>query len=136
MKKVICLFLLLFLFPLIGNADTQLVYLGRIDLAGMVPPALPECGTSLKFESTDLPLTSAAEQKAGYIPGRFRQAILEMQEKGLELQFKVDHVYASPLPGKFLSVEVWVYTSKMTDISPLVYSIPVITVSELSAMTE
>ncbi|MDF3128209.1 hypothetical protein P0Y35_03260 [Kiritimatiellaeota bacterium B1221] len=136
MKKVFPLFLLLLVSPLHGFAETQMVYLGRIDLAGMVPDVLPACGSSLHFQSCSLPLTAETEQKTGYIPGRFREAIEAMRSKGLELQFEVDHVYASPLPGKFLSVEVWVYTSEITDISPLVYSIPVIRASELSAMTE
>ena len=136
MKKIIPLFLLLLAFSTLGFAETYLVYLGRIDLAGMVPRPLPECGTYLKFQSAELPLINHSEQKVGYIPGRFRQAIEEMQAKGLEFQFEVDHVYDAPLPGKYLSVEVWVYTSDMKDLSPLFYCIPVIDPSELSAMTE
>ncbi|WFB34900.1 hypothetical protein P3T73_12090 [Kiritimatiellota bacterium B12222] len=136
MQKFISLFLILTALPLCASEDLYLVYLGKMDLAGMVPISFPKQGTELIFESVELPLTDLQAVPAGFIPGRFREAIVEMQKKGLQLQFEVDHHYESPLPGKFLSVEVWVQTHDLDLIRPLIYSIPIQASHEIAAFSE
>ena len=105
-------------------AESHQVYVGLIHLAGLVPEVLPSPGTSLQIESPDQALKDKELTPIGFIPVYFREAITQMRERGVKVVFTVEHCYENPLPGKYISVEVWAFASDSKDIVPLIYTLP------------
>jgi hypothetical protein len=132
-KLIVCVSLIVL--SQILHAESRAYYLGTLNLAGLVPTDLPEPGTQLGYQTTSQALTTV-DQPIGYIPRKFRPAIDQMLEQGLELRIEVSHLFANPLPGKFVSVEIWVTTQNEEKIRPLIYSIPVLEPPPLTAMND
>lgn len=123
MKTTTRLFPVLLLLCLPPLMAAERICLGRLDPAGMPPVDLPREGESLVIESTEQPLRNASAQPAGYIPAVFRGQIHTMLQRGVRLRFDVVHRYHTPLPGRFISVEVWADTDDVTLLVPLMYKI-------------
>lgn len=130
MKKILIVLLL----PLFSHATETAHYcLGRIHLAGMVPEKLPVEGSPLHLHSLVQPLLNSEGEPVGYIPSRYLTAVQSMRASGLQLQLEVEHVYRDPLPGKYISVEVWVTTDRPELLRPLLYNIPALPDDALTA---
>jgi len=117
-------------------AEPREYFVGTLNLAGLVPIELPEPGTLLRYQNLEQALTTWNQQTIGYIPRKFRDPLNTMLQVGLELRFEVGHVFADPLPGKFISIEVWVRTEHPEKIQPLIYSIPALERPPLTAIND
>lgn len=133
-KLIVCLALLTVAQSL--YAEPREYFVGTLNLAGLVPRELAEPGTVLSYQNLEQSLTTWDQQSIGYIPRKFRDPLNTMLQAGLDLRFEIVHVFADPLPGKFISVEVWVRTEHREKIQPLIYSIPALERPPLTAIND
>jgi hypothetical protein len=118
--RILSLLVLLLGLPVRSESPT-LYFMGRIHLAGLVPDQPPPVGIELTLTSPEQPLTHSKEQPAGFIPAVYRDQINRMLTPDIRLYFRVEHLYLHPLPGKFMSVEVWAETTDPGQLVPLIY---------------
>lgn len=129
--KIILILVILCSLPL--SAEIRRVYVGSVDLAGLVPDPLPDVGHQLVLPDPVQPAVDRTGRPIGYFPVLFRSAVTAMQAQGVRIHLEVDHAYVHPRPGKFLRVLVWAETSDLSLIEPLQYDFPIQPDHELSA---
>jgi hypothetical protein len=100
------------------------IFVGHVDLAGLVPAQRPGRGTRLLLTDPEHPLRDRNESPIGYIPTLFRRPIEQMRADGVDLYLEVDHLYHTPRPGKFIRVTLWARTHDLSRIRPLIYRLP------------
>jgi len=95
-------------------------YMGRIDLAGLVPDSLPSRGAELPLHSVEKSVTGPGGKPVGFVPVRFRESLNLMVKNGVTLVLRVEKIHSEPQPGRFLTVSVWAYTTSMEPLRPLI----------------
>jgi len=114
------------------TADTRRVFLGNIDLAGLVPQTLPTRGDRMVLESTEAPVLDEHHHPTGYLPVLFREPVARMLERGVAITLEVEYIYQTPRPGRFVRTTIWADTQDLSLIEPLIYHIPIHTEDDLS----
>lgn len=114
------------------SAETRRVFLGNIDLAGLVPHTLPARGEIITLTDTEHPVLDQHRKAVGYLPVLFRQPLEKMIARGIPIRLEVEHRYQTPRPGRFLRVTLWADTTDLSQIEPLIYHIPIHSEKDLS----